>query len=76
MGSKKYLNRKKEQKISADDEWAHLTGIEKGPKLEVSDALDIQSRNIFVAGTKPKASFYNRYNSRRAIRCGTSNKNN
>ncbi len=55
MALKKYLNRKKEQKISADDEWAHLTGIEEGPKLEVSDALDVQSRNIFVAGTKPKA---------------------
>ncbi len=54
MAIKKYLNRKKEQKISADDEWAHLTGIEEGPKLEVSDALDVQSRNIFVAGTKPK----------------------
>ena len=54
MAIKKYLNRKKEQKISADDEWAHLTGIEEGPKLEVSDAFDIQARNIFVAGTKPK----------------------
>ena len=54
MATKKYLNRKKEQKISADDEWAHLTGIEEGPKLEVSDALDVQTRNIFVAGTKPK----------------------
>jgi len=54
MAIKKYLNRKKEVKISADDEWAHLTGIEEGPKLEVSDALDVQSRNIFVAGTKPK----------------------
>ncbi len=54
MAVKKYLNRKKEVKISADDEWAHLTGIEEGPKLEVSDALDVQSRNIFVAGTKPK----------------------
>ncbi len=54
MAIKKYLNRKKEVKISADDEWAHLTGIEEGPKIEVSDALDVQSRNIFVAGTKPK----------------------
>jgi len=54
MAVKKYLNRKNDPKISADDEWAHLTGIEEGPKLEVSDALDVQSRNIFVAGTKPK----------------------
>ena len=52
---KKYLNRDKKQQVSADDEWAHLTGIEEGPKLEVSDALDVQSRNIFVRGHKPKA---------------------
>ncbi len=52
---KKYLNRDKKQQESADDEWAHLTGIEEGPKLEVSDALDVQSRNIFVRGHKPKA---------------------
>ncbi len=55
MAIKKYLNREKKQQVSADDEWAHLTGIEEGPKLEVSDALDVQSRNIFVRGTKPKA---------------------
>ncbi len=55
MALKKYLNREKKQQVSADDEWAHLTGIEEGPKLEVSDALDVQSRNIFVRGTKPKA---------------------
>lgn len=55
MAIKKYLNRDKKQQVSADDEWAHLTGIEEGPKLEVSDALDVQTRNIFVRGTKPKA---------------------
>ena len=52
---KKYLNRDKKQQVTADDEWAHLTGIEEGPKLEVSEALDVQSRNIFVRGHKPKA---------------------
>jgi DNA-binding transcriptional ArsR family regulator len=55
MPTKKYLNRDNNQKTSADDEWAHLTGIEEGPKLQVSDALDVQSRNIFVRGHKPKA---------------------
>ena len=55
MPAKKYLNRDKKQEISADDEWAHLTGIEGGPKIQVADALDVQSRNIFVRGTKPKA---------------------
>jgi len=52
---KKYLNRDKKQQVTADDEWAHLTGIEEGPKLEVSEPLDVQSRNIFVRGHKPKA---------------------
>ncbi len=55
MPAKKYLNRDNKQKTSADDEWAHLTGIETGPKLQVADALDIQSRNIFVSGKKQKA---------------------
>lgn len=55
MPAKKYLNRDSKQKTSADDEWAHLTGVEDGPKLQISDALDIQSRNIFVSGKKPKA---------------------
>ena len=55
MPTKKYLNRDKEEKTAADDEWAHLTGIETGPKLQVADALDIQSRNIFVSGKKQKA---------------------
>ena len=55
MPPKKYLNRDTKQKVSADDEWAHLTGTEEGPKLQVADALDVQSRNIFVRGHKPKA---------------------
>ncbi len=55
MPTKKYLNRDKKKEVSADDEWAHLTGSETGPKLQVADALDIQSRNIFVSGKKQKA---------------------
>jgi hypothetical protein len=56
MAVKKYLNRDKEKKqTSADDEWAHLTGIEEGPKLQVSDSMDVQDRNIFVRGKKPKS---------------------
>lgn len=55
MPIKKYLNReKRKQEASAEDEWAHLTGIEEGPKLEVSDALDVQDRNIFISGKKRK----------------------
>jgi len=55
MAVKKYLNReKKKDQDSAEDEWAHLTGIEEGPELEVSDVLDVQDRNIFIRGKKPK----------------------
>ena len=55
MPAKKYLNRDKgKQKIAAEDEWAHLTGIEEGPKIQVADALDVQDRNIFIRGKKPK----------------------
>ena len=45
---RKYINRerKRSNKVSADDEWAHITGIEKGPKLEIEDAMDVQERTI------------------------------
>lgn len=47
------MNQKEPAKISADDEWAHLTGIYDGEsqnqsesKLEARDALDVQDRSI------------------------------
>jgi len=45
---RKYINRerKRSNKVSADDEWAHITGIEKGPELEIEDAMDVQERTI------------------------------
>jgi hypothetical protein len=45
---RKYINRERKlsNKVSADDEWAHITGIEKGPKLEIEDAMDVQERTI------------------------------
>jgi len=45
---RKYINRerKRSNKVSADDEWAHITGIEKGPELEIKDVMDIQERTI------------------------------
>jgi len=56
MASKKYLNReKKKEPISAEDEWAHLTGIEEGPQLKVSDVMEVQDRNIFIRGKKQKS---------------------
>jgi len=45
---RKYINRerKRSNKVSDDDEWAHITGIEKGPELEIEDAMDVQERTI------------------------------
>jgi len=45
---RKYINRerKRSNKVSADDEWAHITGIEKGPELEIEDVMDVQERTI------------------------------
>jgi len=46
--ARKYINRskKRSEKDSAEDEWAHITGIEEGPNLEIKDALDVQERSI------------------------------
>ena len=55
MAQKKFLNRdNKKNQVSADDEWAHLVGVEEGPKLEISDVLDVEDRNIFIRSKKPK----------------------
>ena len=47
---RKYINRerKRSNKVSAEDEWAHIAGIEKGPELEIEDAMDVQERTILL----------------------------
>ena len=60
--ARKYLNQKEgEQKdVSADDEWAHLTGTEEDSekqnksKLEVKDAFDVQDRSITFGDEEQK----------------------
>ncbi|RDJ32564.1 MAG: hypothetical protein DWQ18_07090 [Crenarchaeota archaeon] len=39
----KHINRKKRE-VSAEDEWAHITGV--GEKIEVADAMEVQDRSI------------------------------
>ena len=53
---RKYINREKKRskKVSAEDEWAHLTGIEEGPELEIQDAMDVQQRTIALKKEQAK----------------------
>lgn len=39
----KHINRKRRE-LSAEDEWAHITGV--GEKIDTADAMDIQDRSI------------------------------
>lgn len=57
---RKYINRerKRSNKVSADDEWAHITGIEKGPELEIEDAMDVQERTIALTNEQANKTTY------------------
>jgi len=57
---RKYINRerKRSNKVSADDEWAHITGIEKGPELEIEDAMDVQERTIALKNEQANKTTY------------------
>ncbi len=59
---RKYINRerKRSNKVSADDEWAHITGIEKGPELEIEDALDVQERTISIKNEQDNKTTYDK----------------
>lgn len=55
MPTRKYINKeKKKPKSSEDDEWAHIIGVEEGPKVRVSDAMDVEDRSIFIRDSKRK----------------------
>lgn len=41
--AEKHINRKRRE-VSAEDEWAHVTGA--GEKIEVADAMEVQDRSI------------------------------
>ena len=36
----------KKEELSAEDEWAHITGAGAGEKIEATDAMDVQDRSI------------------------------
>jgi hypothetical protein len=60
--TRRYINREEtgKNKISAEDEWAHLTDIpDENKKLEISDALDVQDRIITFGNQEqePKTRF-------------------